>query len=70
MRALLGAPIWRDRGAAPRQAHDLKVGRATRAPAAGLAVALDKGYFSHSIVMTRRGSHPLSLIPGTSLAVV
>ena len=29
MRALLGAPISRDRGAVPRQAHNLKVARAT-----------------------------------------
>jgi len=35
-----------------------------------LAVATDKGYFSPSIVMSRRGSRPLSHIPGAGLAVV
>ena len=70
MRALLEAPFSRDRGAVPRQAHNLKVARATRAPASSLAVVTDKGYFSPSIVMSRRGSRPLSRIPGISLAVV
>ena len=46
MRALLGAPISWDRGVVPRQAHNLKVARATRAPASSLAVATDKGYFT------------------------
>jgi hypothetical protein len=38
VRALLGAPILRDRRAVLRQAHNLKVARATRAPASSLAV--------------------------------
>jgi hypothetical protein len=46
VRALLGAPFSRDRGAVPRQAHNLKVARATRAPASSLAVVRDKGYFT------------------------
>ena len=46
MRALLGAPFSRDRGAVPRQAHNLKVARAIRAPASNLAVVTGKGYFS------------------------
>ena len=46
VRALLGAPLLRDRRAVLRQAHNLKVARATRAPASSLAVATDEGYFT------------------------
>ncbi len=60
MRALLGAPISRDRGAVPRQAHNLKVARATRAPASSLAVATDKGYFTPSISDVPEGLTPLA----------
>ena len=46
MRALLGAPVSRDRGAVPRQAHNLKVARATRAPASSFGLGKAKGYFT------------------------
>lgn len=59
MRALLEAPFSRDRGAVPRQAHNLKVARATRAPASSLAVVTDKGYFSPSISDVPEGLTPL-----------
>lgn len=59
MRALLEAPISRDRGAVPRQAHNLKVARATRAPASSLAVAIDKGYFSPTHSEIPEGLTPL-----------
>ena len=46
MRALLGAPVSRDGGAVPRQAHNLKVARATRAPASSFGRGKAKGYFT------------------------